>query len=172
MSEKSDSEKVISMLGEFPYGVISMSKSIEGLVETSLNLGVAETTENAVSLSFLVRSSDNSQRIALTDKLCAIAEKYGASCKVHSEYPAWEFKDNSELQSVFADTFKDMYGKDMVVTAIHAGLECGLFCGKIDGLDCVSFGPDILDIHTPQEKLSIDSSARMWEYLLEILKRI
>lgn len=170
--KKSDSEKVISMLGEVPYGVISMSKSIEGLVETSLNLGVAETKENTVSFSFLVRSSDNSQRIALTDKLCAIAEKYGASCKVHSEYPAWEYKDNSELQRVFADTFKDMYGRDMVVTAIHAGLECGLFCGKIEGLDCVSFGPDILDIHTPQEKLSIDSSARMWEYLLEILKRI
>ena len=170
--KKSDSEKVISMLGKFPFGVISMSKSIEGLVETSLHLGVVSTTDNAVSFTFLVRSSDNSQRIALTDRLCSIAEKHSASCRVHSEYPAWEYKDNSELQTAFADTFRDVFGKEMVVTAIHAGLECGLFCGKINGLDCVSFGPDILDIHTPQEKLSIESSARMWEYLLEILKRI
>lgn len=170
--KKSDSEKVVSMLGEFPYGVVSMSKSIDGLVETSLNLGVSETSDRAVSFTFLVRSSDNSQRIALTDKLCSIADKYGASCRIHSEYPAWEYKENSELQRVFADTFKAVFGREMVVTAIHAGLECGLFCGKIEGLDCVSFGPDILDIHTPQEKLSIDSSARMWEYLIEILKQI
>ncbi|MBO5858822.1 MAG: aminoacyl-histidine dipeptidase [Clostridia bacterium] len=169
---KADSQKIISMLNEFPCGVVSMSKSIEGLVETSLNLGVTATKDNYISFTFLCRSSDNSQRIALTDKLTAIAEKFGANCTVHSEYPAWEYKEDSELQTVFADTFKDVFGKEMVVTAIHAGLECGLFCGKIAGLDCVSFGPDILDIHTPQEKLSIESSARMWEYLLEILKRI
>ena len=170
--KKSDSDKIISMLNELPCGVVSMSKTIEGLVETSLNLGVTSTKDNLISFTFLCRSSDNSQRISLTDKLSSIAEKYGASCDIHSEYPAWEYKENSLLQSVFADTFKDVFGKEMVVTAIHAGLECGLFCGKIEGLDCVSFGPDILDIHTPQEKLSIDSSARMWKYLLEILKRI
>ncbi len=170
--KKSDSERIISMLNEFPNGIVSMSKTIDGLVETSLNLGVVSTAENAVHFSFLVRSSDNSHRIALTEMLCAIAEKYGASVRVHSEYPAWEYKEKSVLQNVFAETFKDVFGIEMIVTAIHAGLECGLFCGKIEGLDCVSFGPDILDIHTPQEKLSIESSARMWEYLLEVLKRI
>ena len=170
--KKNDSERIISMLNEFPCGVVSMSKSIEGLVETSLNLGVASTSVKEVSFTFLVRSGDNSQRIALTKKLTDIAGKYGATVRIHSEYPAWEYKENSALQTVFADTFKDVFGKEMVVTAIHAGLECGLFCGKIDGLDCVSFGPDIFDIHTPKERLSIESSARMWEYLLEILKRI
>lgn len=170
--KKKDSERIISMLNEFPCGVISMSNSIEGLVETSLNLGVASTSDKEVSFTFLIRSGDNSQRVALTDNVSRVAEKYGASVRVHSEYPAWEYKENSALQKIFADTYKDVFGKEMVVTAIHAGLECGLFCGKIKGLDCVSFGPDILDIHTPQEKLSIESSARMWEYLLEVLKRI
>ena len=169
---KADTSKVIDMLCEFPCGVIAMSKEIDGLVETSLNLGVLKTENNNVSFTFLVRSSNNSERKKLTEELLSVAEKYGARTNVHSEYPAWEYKKDSVLQNVFADTYRDVYGKAMNVTAIHAGLECGLFCGKIEGLDCVSFGPDIFDIHTPQEKLSISSCARTWEYLLEVLKRI
>ena len=169
---KADTTKIVDMLCEFPNGVISMSKQIEGLVETSLNLGALKTKENCVSFTFLLRSSNNAERYKLTEEVIAIADKYGAKSNVHSEYPAWEYKEDSLLQTVFANVYKDIFGKEMVVTAIHAGLECGLFCGKIKGLDCVSFGPDILDIHTPQEKLSISSCARMWQYLLEVLKRI
>ena len=169
---KADTIRIVDMLCEFPDGVISMSKHIDGLVETSLNLGALKTKENCVSFTFLLRSSNNSERYKLTEEVIAIADKYGAKSNVHSEYPAWEYKEDSLLQTVFADVYKDVFGKEMVVTAIHAGLECGLFCGKIKGLDCVSFGPDILDIHTPQEKLSISSCARMWQYLLEVLKRI
>ena len=167
---KDDTEKIVDMLCEFPYGVMAMSKEIDGLVETSLNLGAVKTKDNFVSFTFLLRSSVDSERIKLCADLLDIAEKYGASTNVHSEYPAWEYKRNSVLQRVFADVYKNIFGKDMVVTAIHAGLECGLFCGKIEDLDCVSFGPDILDIHTPDERLSISSCARMWEYLLEVLK--
>lgn len=169
---KTDTVRIVDMLCEFPYGIIAMSKEIDGLVETSLNLGVVKTREDSVSFTFLLRSSVDSERIKLTQMLIAIAGKYGAKSNVHSEYPAWEYKKDSVMQNVFADAYKDIYGKNMVVTAIHAGLECGLFCGKINGLDCVSFGPDIRDIHTPQEKLSISSCARTWEYLLEVLKRI
>ena len=169
---KADTVRIVDMLCEFPNGLISMSKQIDGLVETSLNIGALKTKENCVSFTFLLRSSNNAERYKLTDKVIAIAEKYGAKTNVHSEYPAWEYKEDSLLQTVFADVYKDVFGKEMVVTAIHAGLECGLFCGKISGLDCVSFGPDILDIHTPQEKISISSCVRMWEYLLEVLKRI
>lgn len=169
---KKDTETVVSMLREFPNGVISWSKKIKGLVETSLNLGILKTNENTVSFNFLVRSSDNYKRILLTDILIQVAEKYGADFSVNSEYPAWEFRENSAMQDIFAKTFEDIYGRKMNVTAIHAGLECGLFCGKIKDLDCVSFGPDILDIHTPQERLSISSCARTWEYLLEVLKRL
>lgn len=169
---KTDTERIVELLCEFPCGVISWSADIDGLVETSLNLGILKTESDNVSFSFLLRSSNDSERIKLTEKLLSIAKKYNCSCRVHSEYPAWEYKTDSVLQTVFANTYKDIFGKDMTVTAIHAGLECGLFCGKIKGLDCVSFGPDIFDIHTPQEKLSISSCARMWEYLLEILKRL
>ncbi|MBR6785275.1 MAG: aminoacyl-histidine dipeptidase [Clostridia bacterium] len=171
-ASKSDTKRIVDMLCEFPNGVISMSEKIEGMVETSLNLGAVKTLNNCVNFTFLLRSSNNAERKKLTEDVLAVAEKYGATYDVHSEYPAWEYKENSVMQTVFADVYKDVFGKEMVVTAIHAGLECGLFCGKIDGLDCVSFGPDILDIHTPQEKLSISSCARMWEYLLEVLKRI
>lgn len=169
---KADTNKIVDMLCEFPYGVIAMSKEIDGLVETSLNLGAVKTKDDNVSFTFLLRSSIDSERKKLTSKLLGIAEKYGAKALVHSEYPAWEYKKDSVLQTVFADVYKNIFAKEMVVTAIHAGLECGLFCGKIEGLDCVSFGPDILDIHTPDERLSISSCARMWEYLLEVLKNL
>ena len=169
---KTDTEKIIGMLCDFPNGVVSWSKSIDGLVQTSLNLGTIKTADNKVSLVYLVRSCDNSEKASLNDKLKITAEKYGAEYKVHSEYPAWEIREASELQKIFAETYEKMFGKKMTVTAIHAGLECGLFCGKIDGLDCVSFGPDIFDIHTPDEKLSIASCARTWEYLLAVLKSL
>lgn len=169
---KSDTARIVDMLCEFPNGVVSMSKQIDGLVETSLNLGALKTNADCVSFTFLLRSSNNEKRYKLTDEVISIAEKYGATVNVHSEYPAWEYKEGSVLQTVFADVYKDIFDKEMVVTAIHAGLECGLFCGKISGLDCVSFGPDILDIHTPQEKISISSCARMWKYLLEVLKKL
>lgn len=169
---KSDTERIIGMLCDFPNGVISLSKSIDGLVQTSLNLGTVKTANNKVSMVYLVRSCDNSEKASLIEKLISISEKYDASFSIHSEYPAWEIRDESELQNVFSETYEKMFGKKMTVTAIHAGLECGLFCGKIDGLDCVSFGPDIIDIHTPDEKLSIGSCARTWEYLLGVLKNL
>lgn len=169
---KTDTVRIVDMLCEFPYGVVAMSKEIDGLVETSLNLGAVKTKSDSVLFTFLLRSSVDSERFKLSDQIIEIAKKYNAKTSVHSEYPAWEFKKDSILQNVFADVYKNYFGKDMVVTAIHAGLECGLFCGKINGLDCVSFGPDIYDIHTPDERLSISSCARMWEYLLEVLKAI
>ncbi len=169
---KADSNRLVDMLCEFPYGVMAMSKEIDGLVETSLNLGAVKTKDDCVTFTFLLRSIIDDERIKLTKKLLDIAEKYSAETCVHSEYPAWEYKKDSVLQTVFANAYKNVFGKEMTVTAIHAGLECGLFCGKIEGLDCVSFGPDILDIHTPEERLSVSSCARMWEYLLEVLKSL
>lgn len=165
-------EKVINILNELPSGVIAMSKEIEGLVETSLNLGILKTQNNTVNYSFAVRSSVDSERDLLADKLKKIADNYSCNAVFYSEYPAWEYKKDSVLREKMAMIYKDMYGKEMTVTAIHAGLECGLFCGKIKGLDCVSLGPDMLDIHTPQEKLSISSTERVWNFLLRVLESI
>ena len=101
-----------------------------------------------------------------------ITETLGGSVDISGEYPAWEYNPDSKLRDIMVDVYKEMYGEEPKIEAIHAGLECGVFCGKIDGLDCVSFGPDLPDIHTPRERMSIASVQRVWKYLLEILKRI
>ena len=169
-SESTD--KIIAVLNELPSGVIAMSKEIEELVETSLNLGILRTENNTVSYSFAVRSGVDSERDKLSEELRKTAEKYSCDIIFYSEYPAWEYKKDSALRDIMSDVYKDMFGKEMTVTAIHAGLECGLFCGKIKGLDCVSLGPDMFDIHTPQEKLSISSTERTWNFLLRVLEKI
>ena len=164
--------KLIALLNELPSGVIAMSKDIEGLVETSLNLGVLKHNDGVIDYCFSVRSSKDGEKAKLCDRLKEIADNFSCKIKFSSEYPAWEFKQDSELRDTMAKVYSDMFGKDMTVTAIHAGLECGLFCGKIKGLDCVSFGPDMFDIHTPSEKLSISSTERVWNYLLKVLEKI
>ena len=171
MSNES-TEKVIGLLNDLPGGVIAMSKEIEGLVETSLNLGILSHNEGKVSFSFSVRSGKDSERAKLLNRLKEISDSYACEFIVESEYPAWEFKENSPLRDTMASVYKETFGKEMTVTAIHAGLECGLFCGKIKDLDCVSFGPDMYDIHTPYERLSISSTERMWNYLLRVLEKI
>lgn len=164
--------KAVNLLAELPYGVQEMSADIEGLVHTSLNLGTLETVQGVIRAGYSVRGMSDSGRRALTLKICTIAEKYGASYRIHGEYPAWEYKKESPLRDAVAACFREQYGKEPEITAVHAGLECGLFCGKIPGLDCVSVGPDILDIHTPCERLSVPSCRRTWTLLLGILKQI
>ena len=164
--------KLIALLNELPYGVIAMSSEIEGLVETSLNLGTVKTEDNSVHFGYSVRSSKDDEKEKLLENLTAIADKYGAVNETSGRYPGWAFKKNSPLQQIMADVYKSIYGKEMLVTAIHAGLECGLFCGKISGLDCVSLGPDLFDIHTPAERMSVSSVKRVWEYLLCVLEKL
>lgn len=169
---KETTQNIIALLNELPYGVMAMSNEIEGLVETSLNLGTLRTAENSVHFGYSVRSSKDNDKEKLLEKLVSIADKYGASSRISGIYPGWAFKKNSPLQQIMAEVYKNVYGKDMLVTAIHAGLECGLFCGKISGLDCVSLGPDLFDIHTPSERMSISSVKRVWEYLLCVLEKL
>lgn len=166
------SKAVINALNALPSGVIAMSKEIDGLVETSLNLGSLKTVGNAVLFVFSVRSGKDGEKEKLCDTLRGICDIHSCSINFRSPYPAWEFKPDSELRDTMAEIYNEMYGKEMTVTAIHAGLECGLFCGKIKGLDCVSLGPDMFDIHTPKERLSISSCERVWNYLLRVLERI
>ncbi len=162
-------KSAVSILKELPYGVVAMSKEIDGLVETSLNLGTLKTSTDRIDFGYSVRSSKDDEKEILLNKLVSIAEKYNAGYEITGKYPGWAFVKDSELQKIMAETYREMYGKEMVVTAIHAGLECGLFSGKISGLDCVSIGPDLFDIHTPDERMSISSVKRVWEYLLCVL---
>ena len=163
--------KVISLLCSVPNGVQAWSADIPGLVQTSLNLGIANLKEK-MELTFSVRSSVNQEKEDLLDKLKEIAAFHDAEYSQMGEYPAWEYKADSNLRDVMVKTYVEMFGKEPEVVAIHAGLECGLLGEKLPGLDCVSIGPEMHDIHTSREKLGIASTARTWNYLLAVLKAL
>ena len=165
-----DTAKVIALLCAAPNGVQAWSQDIEGLVQTSLNLGVVRLDEK-LNMTFAVRSSVNQEKRDLLAKLRELAEFNGADYSEMGDYPAWEYKKDSRLRDTMIETYQQMYGKAPEVVAIHAGLECGILSDKLPGLDCVSIGPNMLDIHTSREKLEIASTRRTWEFLLEILKK-
>ncbi len=164
-----DTAKVIKLLNCVPNGVQAWSTDIEGLVQTSLNLGVAELSEE-LRLTFAVRSSVNQEKRDVLNELETLAEEFGGSYSETGDYPAWEYRKDSHLRDVMVETYRQMFEKEPQVVAIHAGLECGLLSEKLPGLDCVSIGPDMQDIHTSRERLSIASTQRTWRFLLEVLK--
>ena len=166
-----DTAKLVSLLREVPNAIQAMSDKIPGLVQTSLNLGVAKLGEE-FSLTWSVRSSVNQEKQDLLAKLRSIAESYGGSYTQVGEYPAWEYKEDSVLRDTMVKVYTEMYNKTPEVVAIHAGLECGLLGEKLPGLDAVSIGPEMHDIHTSREKLGISSTRRTWEFVLEVLKAL
>lgn len=164
--------RITDFLTQVPNGIQAMSKNIDGLVETSLNLGQLKADENGLTATFSVRSSVNRDKLALIESLEKICTKFGGTFESRGHYPAWEYKEDSRLRETMVRVYTEMYGASPVVEAIHAGLECGFFCEKIPGLDAVSFGPDMRDIHTPRERLSIPSTERTYNYLCTILKEL
>ncbi|MBQ6430638.1 MAG: aminoacyl-histidine dipeptidase [Oscillospiraceae bacterium] len=171
MSEES-SRAVIALLNAIPNGVQKMSEDIPGLVQTSLNLGILKTQADAVTLAFSVRSSVNAEKAALIDTLKAVGLAHGADYTESGAYPAWEYQKHSRLRDVMVSVFRELYGKEPVVEAIHAGLECGIFSDRLPGLDAVSFGPQMHDIHTSRERLDLASTKRTWDYLVAVLERL
>lgn len=163
--------KIISLLCAAPNGVQSWSQDIEGLVQTSLNMGVIKLGER-FNVTFSVRSSVNTEKVELLDQLKKLAEMFDASYTQMGDYPAWEYKKESHLRDTMVATYRAMFDKEPKVEAIHAGLECGLFSEKLPGLDCVSIGPQMHDIHTSRERLEIASTERTWKFLLEVLKAL
>ena len=165
-------EKVLFFLLQYPNGIQKMCGFMDGLVETSCNLGITNLTPKALVGSASVRSSVGSAKKALADKIAYLTEFLGGDFQIEGDYPSWEYKQDSALRPLMVEVFQEMYHREPEVKVIHAGLECGLFYEKIPGLDCVSLGPDMQNIHTTEEKLSISSVERVWEYLLAVLKRI
>ena len=163
--------KVIALLNAAPNGVQAWSSDIPGLVQTSLNLGVTAMDEE-LTLTFAVRSSVNAEKRELLGRLEELAKFYDGSYSEVGDYPAWEYKKDSTLRDTMVGIYRDMFQKEPEVVAIHAGLECGLLSQKLPGLDCVSLGPDMKDIHTSRERLNIASTKRTWEFLLEVLKKL
>ena len=166
------SSKVIGLLCGMPDGVQAWSRDIEGLVQTSLNLGIAQLDKEELRLTSAVRSSVEEEKQVLLARLRELAAFYDCGYSQMGEYPAWEYRKVSPLRDTMVEVYSEMFGKAPEVVAIHAGLECGLLGQKLEGLDCVSIGPDMKDIHTSRERLDIASVERTWKFLLEILKRI
>ncbi len=163
-------EKLIFLLFTLPNGVQRMSPDIEGLVQTSLSLGIVETQEDSVRFVLSIRSSLESEKQLLADKIGYMIRFVGGTVDFAGGYPGWAYRPDSALRELMVQVYREMYGQEPVVEAIHAGLECGLISAKLPGLDCISLGPDMKDIHTPDETLNIPSVKRVWNYLLKVLE--
>ncbi|MEG2936486.1 MAG: aminoacyl-histidine dipeptidase [Clostridium sp.] len=156
-----------------PNGVQTMSMAVSGLVQSSTNLGVVTTNADSVEMDNAVRSSVASLKKSIKDQMIVLAEILGASIELESDYPEWAYKADSKIREVFMEVYEKTFGKKAEISAIHAGLECGLIGDKFNGeLDQISFGPNMFDVHTPKEKVSISSVERMYEYLLNVLAEV
>ena len=164
--------RVVRYLLLVPNGIAAMSMDIPGLVQTSCNLGIFHVADGVLTAVSSVRSSVASQKQMLLARFAALSQLLGGSLQVTGAYPAWEYRRESVLREKMAAVYEQQTGKAPKIEAIHAGLECGLFAGQLPGLDCVSFGPDLVDIHTAREKMSISSVQRTWKFLLGVLEAL
>lgn len=161
---------IITLLMTLPDGIQGMSMSVPGLVETSLNLGIMKLEKDHLFLQHSIRSSITTKKLYVADQVERLVTQLGGSVERKGEYPAWEYQEKSVVRPRVMALYEQMYGKKPVVEGIHAGLECGLLAGKIPQLDCVAMGPDILDIHTTEERMDIASVKRVYEFLIAYLK--
>ncbi|KJG08723.1 aminoacyl-histidine dipeptidase [Photobacterium kishitanii] len=167
-----DQTRLMNILNVCPNGVIRMSDDIEGVVETSLNMGVITTEADKVTILCLIRSLIDSGRSYVEAMLQSLAALAGAKCEVSGAYPGWKPDADSEIMQVFRDTYQQMYGNKPNIMVIHAGLECGLFKEPYPEMDMLSFGPTIKFPHSPDEKVKIDTVQMFWDQMLAILKNI
>ncbi len=162
---------VTRVLLALPDSVQAMSVDMPGLVQTSLNFGILKLKDTELYCANTVRSSMTTQKLWILDKVRAVAELAGGTTEVSGSYPGWSYNPRSVVKDTILAVYKDLFGKEATVEAVHAGIECGLFADSIPDLDCVSIGPDMADVHTPKEHLSISSTARTFALLKEVLAR-
>ncbi len=163
--------RLMTFFLEVPDGVQKMSEELEGVVETSLNFGTVSIEQGGkVSAGFLIRSSVDDAKNALASNIRKRIKESQGHCSKKGDYPGWSYRADSPLREKMVRIYKEQFGREPEIISIHAGLECGILAEKIKNLDAVSFGPDMFDIHTAQERLSISSTKRVWEYLLKIIR--
>jgi dipeptidase D len=165
-------DRLLGVLYAVPHGVVEMSRAIPGLVETSTNMAIIKTEKDVVELLTSQRSSVASAIIDIADKVKALGELGGFEVEQGGGYPAWQPNPSSKLLATCKEIFKNKYGKEPAVKAIHAGLECGIIGDHYSGMDMISLGPDLVAVHSPDEKINIQSVANVWDFLLDILKNI
>ena len=167
-----DGEMLVDLLCKLPDGVTAFDKDNQDFVETSLNLGILRLDGDKLELESLVRSSVEDAKNKLVEELCKLAEMKGFITNLYGNYPGWEYKSESEIRKVFVEAYEKQYLCKPKIEVIHAGLECGIFAGKIKDLDCISLGPDIKDIHSVNETLSLSSARRTFELLVSALRQL
>jgi dipeptidase D len=170
--KKDTINKLVNLLLVIPNGVQTMSSEFKGLVESSTNLGLVNTSEANILCESAIRSNVKSLKYYILKKLKTIASMLDINVESDLDYPEWEYQPDSKLREICKNVYKKMYQREPKIAAIHAGLECGFFKEKNENLDIISVGPDMYDVHSPNEHISISSIERNWEYLLRILKEI
>ncbi len=165
--------RLIRALLSIPHGVEAMSADIPGLIETSTNLAsVKMENGRKIVVGTMQRSSVNSQRVFLSERVAAVFELAGAKARHSDGYPGWKPNMNSHVKDVCVASYKRLFGREPVVRAIHAGLECGLFTEKFPDMDMIAFGPTLQGVHAPGERLDLASLDRFWAVLLDVLKNV
>jgi dipeptidase D len=165
-------KKILQTISALPHGVIKMSADILGLVETSTNVAIMRTDAKGISLITSQRSSVASEIDEIVHTVTSILQLGGADAETSDGYPGWKPNMESKILKIARETYKDLTGKKPEVKAIHAGLECGIIGEKYPGIDMVSFGPTLEGVHSPDEKIHIDTVERFWNFLLAILKNV
>ncbi len=169
---KEGTKAILKLLRELPYGPVEMQGGDKNLVKTSANLGVIKTENSHFEMTVSIRSSSDESKENLKSLIISIADSIGASVNCLDKYPGWEFSEKSKIRELLSDTYKEMFLKDAKTITIHAGLECGIFASKIEGLDCISIGPNQYNLHSPMESLSIPSAIGCYELLLKTLTKL
>ena len=164
-------EDILDVFYNLPEGIQKMSEGVEGLVQTSLNMGILTTTETQVSLKYCVRSSVDREKNELVAGMNDLVKAHGGHMILTGDYSGWEYRPDSPLRDTLTAIYKEQYGKDVKIEAIHAGVECGVLAGKINDLDCVSYGPNLTEIHTYRERMSISSVARVYKMTRTIIEK-
>jgi len=164
--------KIINILMLMPFGVMNRSTAIPGLIQTSINIGKIEESHDKISILSSLRSSVASQKYNLVDILKIIANTFEVDYEFLNDYPEWEYRPDSKLRDMALEVYEKTFNKKAKITAIHAGLECGYFANKLKDIDIISFGPDLHQVHTTNEHVSIESVKNIWLFLVKLLERI
>lgn len=164
-----DTARALDFLEELPNGVLSMSPDLAGLVQTSQNLGILSLEKDRLLATFSIRSSVEEEKLSAGRKLEEITERFGGAFSAGGNYPGWQFEKESPFRDLAVRTFRELYGKEPLLEAIHAGLECGIFKNRMPALQILALGPNLYDIHSPKESFSIASVCRVWEFLRALL---
>lgn len=171
-TDENGTKKLICILLQMPHGVFAMSPTIKDLVQTSLNLGSFVYENGKTEAGFMIRSNRDYGKQSLKRRILHLSEYFGGKAEMDTDYPAWEYRPDSPLRNTMVEAYEDLYGEVPVISAMHAGLECGIIAEKIPGADLVSFGPTMRNVHTPKEELDVHSAERSFRYLLHILEKL